>query len=77
MGSRTCAESETMPVTTPSESGAQRKGWPEPTDDPPTDDDLELMVYDSIVEATDGCSVEPDGTCEHGHPSWLLRMGLI
>lgn len=23
------------------------------------------------------CWVEPDGTCEHGHPSWLLKMGLI
>jgi hypothetical protein len=23
------------------------------------------------------CWVEPDGTCPHGHPSWLLRMGLI
>ena len=28
-------------------------------------------------EATDGCWVEPDGICEHGHPSWLLIMGLI
>jgi len=23
------------------------------------------------------CWVEPDGTCEHGHPSWLLKLGLI
>jgi hypothetical protein len=28
-------------------------------------------------EATDGCFVEPDGTCEHGQPSWLLALGLI
>jgi hypothetical protein len=23
------------------------------------------------------CWVEPDGTCPHGNPSWLLRLGLI
>jgi hypothetical protein len=28
-------------------------------------------------EATDGCFVEPDGTYEHGQPSWLLVLGLI
>ena len=27
--------------------------------------------------ATDGCWVEPDGTCEHGHSSWLVVLGLI
>jgi hypothetical protein len=27
--------------------------------------------------ATDGCFVEPDGTCDHGQPSWLLALGLI
>lgn len=24
-----------------------------------------------------GCWVEPDGTCEHGHPSWLVVLGMI
>jgi hypothetical protein len=24
-----------------------------------------------------GCWVEPDCHCEHGHPSWLLKLGLI
>ena len=24
-----------------------------------------------------GCWVEPDGRCPHGHPSWLIVMGLI
>jgi hypothetical protein len=23
------------------------------------------------------CWVEPDGRCTHGHPSWLLKLGLI
>jgi len=32
---------------------------------------------DGVAEATDGCRVEPDGTCEHGSKSWLLVLGLI
>mgnify|MGYP001599027735 CR=1 FL=1 len=28
-------------------------------------------------EATDGCIVEHDGTCPHGHPSWLKYLSLI
>lgn len=31
----------------------------------------------SGCEATDGCWVEEDGTCEHGHQSWILVMGLV
>jgi len=31
----------------------------------------------SVVSAEDGCRVEPDGTCEHGYESPLLRLGLI
>lgn len=27
--------------------------------------------FDGIAEATDGCVVEPDGMCEHGHNSWI------
>lgn len=36
-------------------------------------------VIDSIVPAccSNGCMVEPDGTCEHGHESVLLAMALI
>ena len=32
-------------------------------------------VVPSLCEL--GCEVEPDGHCEHGHPSVLLVMGLI
>jgi len=34
---------------------------------------------DSIVPAccSEGCEVEPDGTCEHDCPSILLAAGLI
>lgn len=28
-------------------------------------------------EATDGCWVEPDGTCPHGFKSWLLELGYM
>jgi len=26
---------------------------------------------------TDGCWVECDGECEHGHKSWMIEMYLI
>ena len=51
--------------------------YPEPTVPRPGLEELEEMVSDCVVEATDGCFVEPDGWCEHGHPSWLVRLGLI
>ena len=36
-------------------------------------------LLDSSVPACceGGCEVEPDGTCEHGHPSVLIAMGVI
>jgi hypothetical protein len=30
----------------------------------------------SVVATEDGCSVEPDGRCEHGYESPLRRLGL-
>jgi hypothetical protein len=54
------------------------KKYPEPTTDEPDLEQLEEWFYeDAGVEATDGCWIEPDGTCEHGHPSWLLKLGYI
>jgi len=38
---------------------------------------LEWMSEDGGCEATDGCWVEPDGVCPHGHSSWLRVMALI
>lgn len=40
---------------------------------------LEEWSSDSVVPAMcqDGCEVEPDGHCEHGCPSILVRMGVI
>jgi len=43
----------------------------------PTLEQLEEWSYDGVAEATDGCEVEPDGRCEHGHNSWLLAYGFI
>lgn len=43
----------------------------------PTLPTLEKYVRDGIAKATDGCKVEPDGTCQHGKQSWLLVLGLI
>ena len=44
----------------------------------PSLEELQRQVEeDGGCEATDGCWVEPDGTCDHGQPSWLLALGLI
>ncbi|TXM71676.1 hypothetical protein FV226_14285 [Methylobacterium sp. WL12] len=51
--------------------------WPEPTCLEPDFVALALFLFDACAEATDGCLVEPDGTCVHGHPSWLKRFGVI
>lgn len=57
--------------------------YPKPTVDPPSKAeilaDLEAAVMDSRTgfETTDGCEVEADGTCQHSHPTWLVRLGLM
>lgn len=53
------------------------KKYPAPTSPEPDLDMLTEWQDECGCEATDGCWVEPDGTCEHGHPSWLLRFGMI
>lgn len=39
-------------------------GWPAPTVSLPNAAEVEYMA-DGTAEATDGCLVEPDGTCGH------------
>jgi len=51
--------------------------WPEPTEPEPDMETLEHWTFDGVAEATDGCSIEPDGICEHGHPSWLLALDYV
>lgn len=43
----------------------------------PDIEQLEEWSSDGICEATDGCEVEPDGICPHGHLSWLRVLGYI
>jgi hypothetical protein len=38
---------------------------------------MEKWMANGIAKALDGCSVEPDGKCAHGKPSWLLVLGYI
>jgi hypothetical protein len=51
----------------------------EPKLSPP---DLETLMQWEAEEGCEaacphGCWVESDGTCPHGNPSWLLKLGLI
>jgi len=39
--------------------------------------DFEDAVEDGVIEVADGCMVELDGTCPHGHKSPFLVLGSI
>lgn len=53
-------------------------GQREPGEQPDLTTLMQWMDTDGGCEATDGCwLVEPDSVCEHGHPSWLVELGLI
>ena len=52
--------------------------YPEPTTEQPSLEELEELLHECQCLATDGCeSIEPDGVCEHGYPSWLIHLSLI
>ena len=51
--------------------------YPEPTEQEPSISQLEEWMRDDVCESTDGCRVEIDGTCPHGHPSWFIKLGLV
>lgn len=38
---------------------------------------LEAILMDELIEAQDGCMVEPDGVCPHGYQSPALLRGLV
>jgi hypothetical protein len=45
---------------------------------PPSTATLDHMAESGSATAIDGCrGIEPDGTCPHGLPSWLLALGYI
>jgi len=58
-------------------AGIQTGQWPEPTVAQPDMDTLEQWMWEGIAEATDGCPIEVDGTCIHGHRSWFLVLGFV
>lgn len=53
------------------------RGRLKPTVKEPSLASLERQMNDGVVKATDGCRVEPDGHCPHGHVSWLIYLGYI
>jgi len=66
------------PEDAPGLTATQRGASTKPT--PPVEPDIGTLTQwcdDGTAEALDGCTVEPDGTCPHGSPSWLLHLGLI
>ena len=48
-----------------------------PDQQPPMLEEMMAWEAEGGCEATDGCWVEPDGTCPHGCPSWLIELGFI
>lgn len=60
------------------ESCGRKQGEKHKATEPrPTIGTLEGWMCEGICEATDGCTVEPDGVCPHGHSSWLLVLHMI
>lgn len=44
----------------------------------PDENGIRDIIFENChAEATDGCTVEPDGTCPHGYPSWLIQLGYM
>lgn len=43
----------------------------------PSETALRRWADRGIAQAVDGCSVDIDGRCPHGSPSWLIALGLI
>ena len=43
----------------------------------PSDKAMTRWMFDGVAKTPDGCKTEPDGSCSHGHNSWLIVLGLI
>lgn len=44
---------------------------------PPSLKTMGKWMADGVAKTTNGCRIEPDGTCPHQHQSWLLVLGFI
>jgi hypothetical protein len=68
-----------QPRTDAPPTANHRSAWKEvnPMRRPSLEELQRQVEEDGGCEATDGCFVEPDSTCDHGQPSWLLALGLI
>lgn len=64
------AETNEHPTT---EVGPEEMSWAQGF----TDVQFEMMVLHGGTKTFDGCFVEPDGFCHHGHWSPLVLLGLI
>lgn len=66
------------PVPHVTHDPATGRAYPAPTSLEPNFVALAGQLIDACAEATDGCfPLEPDGVCEHGHPTWLRRRGVV
>lgn len=48
-----------------------------PTTKEPSQATIERWVNNGKARATDGCWVEADGVCVHGHEAWPRYLGWI
>lgn len=56
----------------------QFRRWPHPTTLQPNVETLTTWCFDDGgCVATNGCWVEIDGVCPHGHPSWFIHFELM
>ena len=55
----------------------KNRSFKKPTKKQPSLKTLEKWDNEGFCRATDGCKVEPDGCCSHGHVSWLIYLNLI
>jgi len=68
--------SDQTPVRRPTDT-RDPTTWPEPTTARPDIDTLMEWSEEGGCEATDGCWVEPDGSCPHGHVAWMIFLRMI
>lgn len=71
--------SQTTQSRTNTKSRFRPDFWPEPEVPEPDWFVFEDWLMDSVCECTGACqcTIEHDGVCAMGFPSWLLYKGLI